>query len=267
MKNEFLIIIGMVVAHIGLISAFTPEVVFGESLDDEFQNAMERCTKPLGGFAYGTVIQNSTHYFDDTIACFIFDTRMIKGPDDVSAEKRVYENLPDFLKSPLKQSEMGIPFENILCNGDYVKVQKYDDSPACVKYETVPKLIERGWANFVPIQPEIGKFGTYDLQKNDQIFEIKYHIKGGNIAEISSDYNQMMIRVMIESPYDGSLQITIPRDVIDATIGEFDDDFFVLIDGMQADFSEKSNENHRELTIEFDRGSELIEIIGTNPDF
>ena len=48
--------------------------------------------------------------------------------------------------SPLRQIESGIAFDEIHCGIELVLVQKYDGSPACVKPESIPKLIERGWA-------------------------------------------------------------------------------------------------------------------------
>jgi hypothetical protein len=35
----------------------------------------------------------------------------------------------------------------IVCKVGYVKIYKYDDSPACVKPKTAEKLRERGWTN------------------------------------------------------------------------------------------------------------------------
>ena len=134
----------IVLVLIGFTSTvFTLEFVFGENLDDEFQNAVKRCTEQSKVFSYGTVIQNSTHYFDDSISCLIFDNRMIKGSDDVSAEKRVYENLPDFIKPPLKQFKSGIPVDEIQCNKPLTLVTKNDGFPACVKEQTLLKLVER----------------------------------------------------------------------------------------------------------------------------
>lgn len=37
-------------------------------------------------------------------------------------------------------------FDDISCKQMFVKIYKYDDSPACVKPKTAQKLIERGWA-------------------------------------------------------------------------------------------------------------------------
>ena len=40
----------------------------------------------------------------------------------------------------------GYPQHTLFCKKDYVMIQKYDSSPACIKSETAEKLIERGWA-------------------------------------------------------------------------------------------------------------------------
>ena len=48
-------------------------------------------------------------------------------------------------KSPLKQFNSGIPFEEIQCKENLALIQKNDGSPACVTEATKQKLIERGW--------------------------------------------------------------------------------------------------------------------------
>ena len=52
-----------------------------------------------------------------------------------------------YLLSPIKQSEIGIPYSETKCLDNLVLVQKYDTLPACVKPESVVKLLERGWIN------------------------------------------------------------------------------------------------------------------------
>jgi predicted secreted protein with PEFG-CTERM motif len=70
--------------------------------------------------------------------------------------------------------------------------------------------------------------------------------------------------VSISASSDGSLTLTIPRSILDATInGGEDDDFFVLIDGEEVDFDETTTSTDRTLTIAFPAGAEEIEIIGT----
>ncbi len=49
--------------------------------------------------------------------------------------------------SPLKQFKSGITIDEIQCKESLTLVKKYDGSPACVKSETIPKLIERGWTS------------------------------------------------------------------------------------------------------------------------
>ena len=61
--------------------------------------------------------------------------------------------------------------------------------------------------------------------------------------------------VYIESTNDGSITLTIPRSVFDATINDEDDQFFVLVDGEEVDFEEIVTSNDRTLTINFLAGN------------
>jgi len=49
--------------------------------------------------------------------------------------------------TPLQQTKLGILPEDVICETGLKLIQKYDGSPACVKPETISKLIERGWIN------------------------------------------------------------------------------------------------------------------------
>ena len=63
---------------------------------------------------------------------------------------------------------------------------------------------------------------------------------------------------------DGSLTIDIPRSIADATLDDgSDDQYLVLVDGEEREFQEVVTEDSRILTIEFEAGTEQIEIIGT----
>ena len=63
---------------------------------------------------------------------------------------------------------------------------------------------------------------------------------------------------------DGSLTIDIPRSIADATLDDgSDDQYFVLVDGEEREFQEVITDDSRTLTIEFEAGTEQIEIIGT----
>jgi predicted secreted protein with PEFG-CTERM motif len=92
---------------------------------------------------------------------------------------------------------------------------------------------------------------------------ITYEITGGKLLSIIPDVDANSLIISIDATSDGSLTLTIPRSVLDATINGEDDDFFVLIDGEEVDFDETTTSTDRILTIAFPVGAEEIEIIGT----
>ena len=92
---------------------------------------------------------------------------------------------------------------------------------------------------------------------------ISYEITNGKITNVIPDLDAVSLLIDIEVINDGSITLTIPRSVLDATINDKDDEFFVLVDGEEVDFEEISTLVDRTLTIEFFAGSETIEIIGT----
>ena len=98
---------------------------------------------------------------------------------------------------------------------------------------------------------------------------IGYEITGGNIVSIMPDVDEdgnvisPTLIITIDATDNGSLTLTIPRSVLDATINGEDDDFFVLVDGEEMDFTEDVSSTDRTLTIAFQAGDEVIEIIGT----
>ncbi len=89
------------------------------------------------------------------------------------------------------------------------------------------------------------------------------------IKEVVPDINSKSLIVQIESVSNGTLAIKLPREVIDAKFGEDDDDFFVVVDGVEVNFDEIKTGNERTITLEFPEGTEEIEIIGTSvvPEF
>ncbi len=92
---------------------------------------------------------------------------------------------------------------------------------------------------------------------------IGYTITGGKLLGITPDVDANSLIISIDATDDGSLTLTIPRSVLDATINGEDDDFFILIDGEEVDFDETTTSTDRILTIAFPAGAEEIEIIGT----
>ena len=95
-------------------------------------------------------------------------------------------------------------------------------------------------------------------------FVLSYTITGGNVLSVTPDDEANSLIIGISTTSDGSLTITLPRDLIDAVGPDGQEDtFFVLIDGEEADFDETTTSNDRTLTIAFPDGAEEIEIIGS----
>ena len=111
------------------------------------------------------------------------------------------------------------------------------------------------------IQDSIITETTITVQNSTDL--ISYEITNGKLINVLPDMNAVSLLVYIEATDDGSITLTIPRSVLDATINGGDDEFFVLVDGEEVDFKEIKTSDDRTLTIEFFAGSEQIEIIGT----
>jgi predicted secreted protein with PEFG-CTERM motif len=103
--------------------------------------------------------------------------------------------------------------------------------------------------------------GPITVQGTDH--ELTYAITGGVITQVSPDIESGSLIINIDSLSNGTLFVQLPRDVIDAKFGEKDDDFFVLIDGLETEFDEAKTANDRTLTVAFPQGTEEIEVIGT----
>ena len=124
---------------------------------------------------------------------------------------------------------------------------------------------EFGGSTIIPPTPDEPKSEVTDTTVSVQGSSdlIGYEITGGKIQSIMPDVDANSLIVSIDATSDGSLTLTIPRSVLDATLNGDDDDFFVLIDGEEVDFEETTSSTDRTLTIAFPAGAEEIEIIGT----
>ena len=101
------------------------------------------------------------------------------------------------------------------------------------------------------------------ISVHDSTDLIFYEITNGKLKNVVPNMDDISLHVYIEATDNGSIELTIPRSVLDATINDGDDEFFVLVDGEEVDFEEITTSTDRTLTIEFQAGSEQIEIIGT----
>ena len=104
---------------------------------------------------------------------------------------------------------------------------------------------------------------SYSLSLNSKTHHIRYKIENAIIEKIILDIEASSLIIAINSTNDGILTIELPRKLIDSKEGRADDAFFVLVDGEEMEFKEKTEEVVRILTIQFPEGTEEIEIIGT----
>jgi predicted secreted protein with PEFG-CTERM motif len=97
----------------------------------------------------------------------------------------------------------------------------------------------------------------------DSLDLVSYEIVNAKLLNVIPDLDAISLLIYIEAIDDGSITLSIPRSILDASINDGDDEFFVLVDGEEVDFEEITTSVDRTLTIEFPAGTEQIEIIGT----
>jgi len=152
-----------------------------------------------------------------------------------------------------------------------IKVQ-YGDESATTTFEfggvinTVSNETENSMADDIIVNEpvivdSIVTATTITVQESTDL--VAYEITNGKLINVIPDTDAKSLLIDIEALDDGSITLTIPRSVLDATINDKDDEFFVLVDGEEVDFEEITTSTDRTLTIGFFAGSEQIEIIGT----
>jgi len=88
---------------------------------------------------------------------------------------------------------------------------------------------------------------------------IPYSISGATVTSARLSTGTTSLIVELDANNDGgTISLDLPRAVIDS-----DDQFFVLVNGEEADFDETTGSTIRALSIMFPAGTEEIEIIGT----
>ncbi len=110
---------------------------------------------------------------------------------------------------------------------------------------------------------------TFNIRVGGQTFPVQYKISGGTVQNMVPDQGTSTLTVTISSTGEGNLQIRLPRNVIDARANPdgrtgADQDFAVFIDDESRTFDQtEQTVDRRTLSIDFDDGSETIEIVGT----
>jgi len=94
-------------------------------------------------------------------------------------------------------------------------------------------------------------------------FSIAYSAQNTEISKITLDQNLVALHIDIISQQDDIVSITIPRGLIDAKISNSDDDFYLLVDGIESIYEETTTTEARTLSIPVNSQNTKITIIGT----
>jgi len=96
-------------------------------------------------------------------------------------------------------------------------------------------------------------------------YQVEYDIVGGSVSNILLDPDFIELIVEIDSTEDGILEISFPRELLDAKFEQQDDIFFVIVEGFETEYVEITNgADRRTILIPFFLGDTQIEIIGTD---
>lgn len=111
---------------------------------------------------------------------------------------------------------------------------------------------------------------TFTIRVGDQSYPVQYRITGGSVQDMVPSEETASLTVTISSTADGTLDIRLPRNVIDARDGADgrsgnDEDFVVFADEVPSDTADETATTGtiRTLSIDFEQGTETIEIVGT----
>jgi predicted secreted protein with PEFG-CTERM motif len=114
-----------------------------------------------------------------------------------------------------------------------------------------------------PSSPEPELISAEPVMDSKVAVTLDHEISGGQVTSMTADGSANSVIIEMDSTDQGEITVTLPRDVIDATTGDEDDEFFVLVDNEEVLFDETTTSTDRTLTIQFPAGTETIEIIGT----
>lgn len=178
--------------------------------------------------------------------------------------------------------------------GETVNIQVFNPKNVMYSIDQVVPNEDRTFSTTVNIGGKLGIGGTYTVKaaylgQNAQGtfeftggpamrgltvegFEIKATLSNGSISgiKIDKDFMSLVISVRTNMDKNGTLDITLPRELIDAKLDGKDDAFIAMVDGDEQEIKEtNTSSTSRTLSIPVPAGAAEIEIIGTQviPEF
>lgn len=118
---------------------------------------------------------------------------------------------------------------------------------------------------------EVSLWKTFTIRIGNDSYPVEYRITGGTVQNMVPSTETSDLTITISATSDGKLELRLPRNVIDSRDGAdgrsgADDVFAVFADEIPGDVIEDSaakTDLIRHVSIEFDQGTEQIDIVGT----
>ena len=106
---------------------------------------------------------------------------------------------------------------------------------------------------------------NFKVDTGNETFDVRYIIKGGTVKNITTDSDNLTLKVQINSTNNGEILLELPREFIGAERQDGNDEIFIiLVDGIQVPYDESiTTSESRTIEIEFNQNDSNIEIIGT----
>jgi len=125
--------------------------------------------------------------------------------------------------------------------------------------------ISLGLILFTMISTALVYAETMSVDVDGTSFDLEYDATGMTVSGIEADTDFISLILTVDvTESSGTLDITLDRSFFDSTFEGLDDDFILLADGDEPNFSETDTSSQsRALSIELPAGTEEIEIIGS----
>jgi len=111
---------------------------------------------------------------------------------------------------------------------------------------------------------------TFTIKVGNDSYPVQYKITGGTVQNMVPSTATSDLTITINSTAAGNLLIRLPRNVIDARTGSdnrsgADDNFTLFADDVPSDTWDQTEQtaDRRTLSIDFEQGTESIDIVGT----
>jgi len=154
--------------------------------------------------------------------------------------------------SPKQQLANGVQPNDVLCKEEFVLIQKSsNNSPACVKPESIPKLNERSWTETEIFQK------TIKVSNSDVI--LRYNIENAELVEIYTDHATGSQIFNLKNSQNGQIMMEFPK-LNENCLPEW----FVLINGKEGDYNMIETRNSIIFLIHFPENTSEIELVGTS---